>query len=57
MLRWQVLKIIDEVIYDADTTPEARRGLLQRLQQNPGRPEMALLAHLQDREEQGGRHS
>jgi len=52
ILRLQVLEIIDEVINDADTMPEARRGLLLRLQENPSHPEKALLAHLQDRKDQ-----
>jgi hypothetical protein len=54
VLRWQVLGIIDEVLNNADTLPEARSGLLARIQENPGRPEQALLAHLQDREEPAG---
>jgi hypothetical protein len=55
VLRWQVLKIIDEVFDNADTTLEARRGLLERLRENIDHPEQALLDHLQDRED-AGRH-
>ncbi|MDQ0618472.1 hypothetical protein QFZ33_002496 [Arthrobacter globiformis] len=46
ILRWQVLKILNEVFDDPDTTPDARRSLLQQMQENPGHPELALLAHL-----------
>ncbi|MFF2318256.1 hypothetical protein ACFVTE_18560 [Arthrobacter sp. NPDC058097] len=56
VLRWQVLKIINDVFDNADTTLEARTGLLQRLRENIDRPEQALMAHLQDRED-AGRHS
>ncbi|WP_181038477.1 hypothetical protein [Arthrobacter sp. ZGTC131] len=48
VLRWQVLKIIGDVIGNVDTPTEARTGLLRRLQENPDHPEQALLAHLKD---------
>jgi hypothetical protein len=56
-LRRQVLQIIDEIINNENAVPEARRGLLQRLQGNANRPEEELLALLKDREEQAGLHS
>lgn len=56
VLRWQVLKIIAEVFDDPTTTPEVCKALLQRLQQNAGRPELALLAHLRDYQDEAGPH-
>jgi hypothetical protein len=48
VLRRQVLGIISDVIYEPDTDPQVRLGLQQHLDDNPGRPERALLAHLHD---------
>jgi hypothetical protein len=45
---WQALKVIDEAIDYEDTPVGIRGGLLERLRENPARPEQALLAHLQD---------
>lgn len=48
VLRRQVLSIIIDVINGPDTEPQVRQGLHQHLDDNPGRPEQALLAHLRD---------
>jgi hypothetical protein len=50
-LRGQVLDVIVDVLSAAATCPDARINLLQHLAENPGNPEMALLAHLNDRHE------
>jgi hypothetical protein len=52
MLRRQVLGIISEVLGGSVTDPLVRLGLLQRMAENPGCPERALLAHLYDRQAQ-----
>lgn len=50
-LRSQVLDVIVDVLSATATCPDARVSLLQHLAENPGNPEMALLAHLHDRHE------
>jgi hypothetical protein len=50
-LRSQVLDVIVDVLSATATCPDARVNLLQHLAGNPGNPEMALLAHLNDRYE------
>jgi hypothetical protein len=50
-LRRQVLDVIVDVLSATATCPDARINLLQHLADNPGNPEMALLAHLSDRYE------
>ena len=50
-LRRQVLDVIVDVLSATATCPDARVNLLQHLADNPGNPEMALLAHLSDRYE------
>lgn len=55
VLRRQVLGIICDVIDDPDTDLQVRQGLQQHLDDNPGRPERALLAHLNDWQAREGR--
>jgi hypothetical protein len=55
VLRRQVLGIISGVINEPDTEPQVRQGLQQHLDDNPGRPELALLAHLYDWQAREGR--
>lgn len=45
-LRRQVLDVIVDVLAATATYPDARASLLQHLEDNPGNPEMGLLAHL-----------
>lgn len=45
-LRRQVLDVIVDVLTADATCPDARASLLQHLEDNPGSPEMGLLAHL-----------
>lgn len=45
-LRRQVLDVIVDVLASTVTYPDARASLLQHLEDNPGNPEMGLLAHL-----------
>jgi hypothetical protein len=51
MLGRQALGIISEVLNETDTEPNIRLGLQRHLDDNPGRPERALLAHLHDWQE------
>ena len=53
-LRRQVLDIIVDVLSATATCPDARVSLLHHLADNPGNPEMALLAHLRDRYDPDG---
>jgi hypothetical protein len=48
VLRRQILAIICDVIDGPDTQLQVRQGLQQHLDDNPGRPERALVAHLHD---------
>jgi hypothetical protein len=50
-LRSQVLDVIVDVLSATATCPDARVNLLQHLAENPGNPDMVLLAHLNDRHE------
>ena len=43
-LRRQVLDVIVDVLTADATCPDARASLLQHLEDNPGSPEMGLLA-------------
>jgi hypothetical protein len=48
-MRRQVMDVINVVISAAATGPDVRVSLLRHLDENPGNPEKALLAHLSDR--------
>ena len=48
-IRRQVMDVIIDVLSAVATGPDVRTGLLRHLEENPGNPEKALLAHLSDR--------
>ena len=48
-IRRQVMDVIIEVLSGVATGPDVRISLLRHLEENPGNPEKALLAHLSDR--------
>lgn len=48
-IRRQVMDVIIDVLSAVATGPDVRGSLLQHLEENPGNPEKALLAHLSDR--------
>jgi hypothetical protein len=43
------MDVIIDVLSAVATGPDVRTGLLRHLEENPGNPEKALLAHLSDR--------
>jgi hypothetical protein len=48
-IRRQVMDVIIDVLSAVATGPDVRNSLLRHLEENPGNPERALLAHLSDR--------
>jgi hypothetical protein len=48
-MRRQVMDVIIDVLSAVATGPDVRVSLLRHLEENPGNPEKALLAHLRDR--------
>ncbi|MDQ1057091.1 hypothetical protein QFZ23_000992 [Arthrobacter globiformis] len=48
-IRRQVMDVIIDVLSAVATGPDVRVNLLRHLEENPGNPEKALLAHLSDR--------
>ncbi|MDP9692966.1 UNVERIFIED_ORG: hypothetical protein J2X79_000503 [Arthrobacter globiformis] len=48
-MRRQVMDVIIDVLSAVATGPEVRVSLLRHLEEHPGNPEKALLAHLSDR--------
>ena len=48
-MRRQVMDVIINVLSEVATGPDVRISLLRHLEENPGNPEKALLAHLRDR--------
>lgn len=48
-IRRQVMDVIVDVLSAVATGPDVRISLLRHLEENPGNPEKALLAHLSDR--------
>lgn len=48
-MRRQVMDVIIDVLSAVATGPDVRISLLRHLEENPGNPERALLAHLADR--------
>lgn len=48
LLQFQLTRLINEILADPDLDPEMHGSLLEHLAENPGRPELALLAHLRD---------
>ena len=48
-MRRQVMDVIIDVLSAVATGPDVRTSLLRHLEENPGSPERALLAHLSDR--------
>ena len=48
-IRRQVMDVIIDVLSGVATGPDVRISLLRHLEENPGNPEKALLAHLSDR--------
>ena len=48
-MRHQVMGVIIDVLSEVATGPDVRISLLRHLEENPGSPEKALLAHLRDR--------
>jgi hypothetical protein len=48
-MRRQVMDVIIDVLSGVATGPDVRISLLRHLEENPGNPEKALLAHLLDR--------
>lgn len=47
-VRRQVMDVIVDVLSAVATGPDVRTSLLRHLEENPGNPEQALLAHLRD---------
>ncbi|MFE4544992.1 hypothetical protein [Arthrobacter sp. NPDC056727] len=47
-LRRQIMGVIGHVLADEATDTAVRMALLRHLGENPGSPELALLAHLRD---------
>ena len=48
LLQFQLTRLINEILADPDLDPEMYVSLLEHLGENPGHPELALLAHLRD---------
>ena len=48
LLQFQLTRLINEILADQDLDPEMYVSLLGHLAENPGHPELALLAHLRD---------
>ncbi|MFE4542237.1 hypothetical protein [Arthrobacter sp. NPDC056727] len=48
LLQFQLECVIDELLALPDLDPDARDSLLDHLAVNPGRPDLALLAHIRD---------
>ena len=48
-MRRPVMDVIVDVLSEVATGADVRISLLRHLEENPGNPEKALLAHLRDR--------
>jgi hypothetical protein len=48
LLQFQLGRLINEILDDPDLDPGIYLSLLERLAENPGRPGLALIAHLRD---------
>jgi hypothetical protein len=48
LLRFQLRLLISEILADQDLHPDMQSSLLRHLAGHPGRPEVALLAHLRE---------
>jgi hypothetical protein len=48
LLQFQLKRLINEILADQDLDPEMYVSLIGHLAENPGHPELALLAHLRD---------
>jgi hypothetical protein len=46
LLRFQLGRLLDEILADRDLDPDVRLSLLEQVRGNPASPEVALLRHL-----------